>query len=176
MTAQRPVTTPKASGSTLAALLNAPMRPGTVRWIGLRPKRHAAMLSVHHARLDPIEGLIGDHYLSKTTGNRHLTLIGQESLSAIASYLRRDLVPPEFLRRNVVISGLNLLALKTKRFYLGEALLEMTGECHPCSRMEVTFGEGGYNAVRGNGGITARVIAGGMIHVGDQLQVSDDGP
>ncbi len=43
------------------------------------------------------------------------------------------------------------------------AVLEASGECHPCSRIEETFGAGGYNAVRGFGGITARVIEGGAI-------------
>jgi MOSC domain-containing protein YiiM len=78
-------------------------------------------------------------------------------------------VVPEQLRRNVVVSGLNLLALKDRSFRLGTALLEMTGDCHPCSRMEEAFGPGGYNAVRGHGGITARVLEGGEVRVGDRL-------
>ena len=162
------------SDSPLTALLNASMHPGTLLWIGIRPERRTPMLNVREARLDPREGLIGDHYLSRTNGNRHLTLIGQENLAAIAGFLRRDTVSPELLRRNLVISGINLLALKTKCFQLGECLLEMTGECHPCSRMEAIFGTGGYNAVRGHGGITARVLRGGMIHVGDLLRVAPD--
>lgn len=72
------------------------------------------------------------------------------------------------LRRNIVVSGLNLLALKNKTFYLGTATLEYTGLCHPCSRMETTLGVGGYNAMRGHGGITARVIDFGTVAVCDK--------
>ena len=77
---------------------------------------------------------------------------------------------PEQLRRNIVVEGTNLTALKDRHFRLGTALLAWTGECHPCSRMEETFGPGGYNAVRGHGGITARVIESGTIAIGDRLE------
>lgn len=157
------------SASPLAGLMNARMRPGRVEWIGVRPKRRAPMSVVEEAMLDTAQGLVGDRY-SGRSGERHVTLIGRESLDAISAFLGQDVVP-EQLRRNVVVSGLNLLALKNRRFRLGEAMLEMTGECHPCSRMEEIFGEGGYNAVRGHGGITARVIANGIVRTGDVLRV-----
>jgi MOSC domain-containing protein YiiM len=156
-------------GSPLARLLDAPQRPGRVEWIGARPLRHAPLVERTEAALDPVEGLLGDHYRSRATGARHLTLIGAEDLLAIAAFLGREAVTPGELRRNVVTRGINLLALKDRRFRLGGAVLETTGACHPCSRMELILGEGGYNAVRGHGGITARVVAGGTVQVGDEI-------
>lgn len=156
--------------SPLAALLNAEMRPGKVEWIGVRPQRRAPIVVVPAAMLDTRKGVVGDRYDGRS-GARHVTLIGAEDLAAIASYLGREAVEPEDLRRNIVVAGLNLLALKDKRFRLGQAILEMTGECHPCSRMEETFGAGGYNAVRSHGGITARVLEGGEVRLGDALTV-----
>lgn len=98
-----------------------------------------------------------------------MTLIQAEHLAAIAAHLGREAVRPEDLRRNIVVAGINLAALKGRRFRLGEAVLEWAGECHPCSRMEEILGAGGYNAVRGHGGITARVIGGGAVSIDNQI-------
>ena len=161
---------PLDPASPLARLLDAPMRPGSVVWIGLRPARRAPMLAVESVLLDAEDGLIGDHYSSRTGGARHVTLIQAEHLAAIASHLGCDALAPALLRRNIVVAGINLAALKGRRFRLGSALLEATGECHPCSRMEEILGPGGYNAVRGHGGITARVLEGGTTRNGHALE------
>lgn len=145
------------------------MAPGRLTWIGLRPERRAPVLPVAEAMLEPGRGLVGDRWRGAATGGRQVTLIAAEHLAAIAAFLGRDSVPPEALRRNLVIQGMNLLALKGRRFRLGWALLECSGECHPCSRMEEVLGPGGYNAVRGHGGMTARVIEGGFVRLGDEL-------
>ena len=155
--------------SLMARLLDGPMAPGRLDWIGLRPARRAPMLAAESARLVPGLGLEGDRWAGAATGARQVTLVAAEHLAAIAAFLQRDAVRPEQLRRNLVTAGLNLLALKGRRFRIGAAVLEHSGECHPCSRMEEILGPGGYNAVRGHGGITARVLEGGAIRRGDAV-------
>ena len=143
---------------------------GKLQWIGIRPERKAPMIELNSVEAIAGRGLVGDRYSSKH-GKRQVTLIQGEHLTAIASLLGRDNVAPALLRRNLVVTGINLIALKDKQFRVGGALLEYTGLCHPCSAMETTFGAGGYNAVRGHGGITAKIIETGVIAVGDLVQL-----
>ncbi|UTA47856.1 MOSC domain-containing protein [Simiduia sp. 21SJ11W-1] len=152
----------------LAQLMARHCQPGRVTWLGVRPERRAPMQSVEALEAVAGRGLTGDRYRAKG-GKRQVTLIQSEHLPVIAALLGLDALAPAALRRNLCIAGINLLALKDRRFQLGGALLEGTGLAHPCSRMEEVFGPGGYNAVRGHGGITARVIASGIIRLGDPL-------
>lgn len=150
---------------TLAAMRATHAAAGRVEWIGLRPARRAPMVAVTEAVLTD-DGLAGDH---ARPGMRALTLLQSEHLPAIAALVGRP-ASPEVLRRNVVVSGINLLALKGIPLLVGAARIEITGPRHPCSRMEETLGPGGYNAVRGHGGWCAMILAPGRISVGDALR------
>lgn len=100
---------------------------------------------------------------------RQVTLIQQEHLPLIAAFARSGAIDPVGLRRNLVVSGINLLSLKNAQLRVGEALLQIVGPCQPCSRMEEVIGPGGYAAMRGHGGMTARVLEAGAIGVGDAI-------
>ncbi len=153
----------------LQELLSTLPRPGRVEWLGVRPARREPVVVVDSVEAREGRGLTGDRFRGGASSKRQVTLIQAEHLAVIAQLLGRERVDPSLLRRNIVVSGINLLALNGAQFTIGGALLEGTGGCHPCSRMEETFGAGGYNAVRGHGGITARVISGGVIRVGDAV-------
>ncbi|MEX1198623.1 MAG: MOSC domain-containing protein [Pseudohongiellaceae bacterium] len=156
--------------SPLQTLLDTLPQTGRVEWIGLRPERDAPMVEVEHAHATPDTGLEGDRYRGRPGSKRQVTLLQHEHLMPITAMAHTSPVTPSMLRRNVVISGLNLLALKGKTFRMGDALLEYTGSCDPCSKMEALLGPGGFNAMRGHGGITARVLEEGDIAIGDTVK------
>ena len=145
-------------------------QPGTVCWIGIRPDRLVPLLELTEVFAVEDQGLKGDRY-QKKGGTRQVTLIQHEHLLTIASIMGRQKIDPQLTRRNIVVKGINLLALKGKQFLIGQAVFEYSGDCHPCSRMEENLGVGGYNAMRGMGGITAKVVKGGRICLNDSLEL-----
>ncbi|MBC7891724.1 MAG: MOSC domain-containing protein [Sphingobacteriaceae bacterium] len=165
------MTEPDFTDSPMRELMRHDAQAGRVEWIGLRPGRRQPVESVPETYARPGTGLDGDRYWGTPDSKRQVTLIQAEHLAAVASFLGKETLDPALLRRNLVVRGINLHSLKSRPFRVGEAVLELTGDCHPCSRMEETLGEGGYNALRGHGGITARVLQEGAIQVGDAVAV-----
>jgi MOSC domain-containing protein YiiM len=160
----------------LAELTATVPQVGRVERILLRPARRETPVDVVATTASTGRGLDGDRRATsapvRRPSRRQVTLVQAEHLAVVAALLGREApLDAALLRRNVVVSGLPLLALKGLRFRLGAALLEGTGPCHPCSRMEEALGPGGYQAMRGHGGITAIVLEDGDVAVGAPVAV-----
>ena len=146
-------------------------KAGTVTWIGLRPARREPLTTVDHVEAIEGRGLEGDHAINrKVNSKRQVTLIQKEHLAAVGMMTGLGEIDPGKLRRNIVVEGINLQGLKEAQIRIGGALLEISGACHPCSRMEENLGEGGYSAMRGHGGWCCRVLESGEIKLGDSVQ------
>jgi MOSC domain-containing protein YiiM len=154
----------------LRELLASVPQVGRVEWIAVRPGLRDPPSVVGEVDAHAGKGLAGDHFAGSARSARQVTLVQGEHLEVIARLLGRERIDPALLRRNLVVRGINLAALGHARFRVGAALLAGSGACHPCSRMEEALGPGGYHALRGHGGITARVLESGRIRVGDEVR------
>lgn len=136
---------------------------GRIEGILVRPKRNQTPLIVQHWDVLSAQ----DH--GKPSSKRAITLIQKEHI-AVISALAGHTVAWENTRRNLLVSNINLFSLIGHRFRVGEVLLEGTCIVDPCKNMEQAMGEGTYAAMMGHGGIGARIIEGGQIHLGDAVQ------
>ena len=177
MTDSVPTSPPSPAAADLRALTATFVHSGVVQAIYLRPARRVAATGVAACTAIAGRGLEGDRALANLGGGkRQVTLIQAEHLPGVAAFLRREAIDPAILRRNLVVAGINLLSARALfkdqpvRLRIGPVVaLELTGPCEPCSRMEWALGPGAYNALRGHGGMTARVLAGGPVAVGDPV-------
>lgn len=156
---------------------------GTVEAIYLRPARGMPAISVDSADAVADRGLLGDRTADRAStttgaGKRQVTLIQAEHLPLIARWSQAPACDPASLRRNLVISGINLLSARSPfadqvfHIAIGATVrVLVTGDCAPCSKMEDLLGRGGYNALRGHGGVTARVVQGGRVATGDRVVI-----
>ncbi len=142
---------------------------GCVEFIGIAQASRGSIQKQASVRI-VIGGIEGDHHC-RPAGNskRQVTLIQAEHLPVVAALLGVSSLDPTLLRRNIVLSGINLAALKYQTFQIGTAVLRGTGNCPPCSRMEENLGTGGYAAMLNHGGITAVVESEGIVTVGDTV-------
>lgn len=154
----------------LAELISTHHGAGKIDWIGLRSARLANMVMVSTATIEE-SGLLNDH---GRKGKRAVTLIQAEHLPVIAALCGQQNVSPDLLRRNIVVSGINLTALRNHPIQIGGARIKITAPCAPCSRMEAALGEGGYNAMRGHGGWCAEVLEPGNIEVGSLVTLASE--
>jgi MOSC domain-containing protein YiiM len=158
------------SQARLLDKLCADITPGKLEWIGLRSERRGEVVVVDQAEAVVDLGLVGDHRMKKTPGSgRQVTIISQEYIQQICQHIGHESIDPRLLRRNLVISGMNMNLLRYQRLQIGEVIIEANALCHPCSRMDENLGKGGAAAMFGYGGLCAKIIQGGRIQVGDAV-------
>ena len=171
------MTVSNASNSSMRALTTQFAQAGKLEDIYLRPARGVACNVPSIAVALAGRGLQNDRISLVASrnplgGNRQVTLIQAEHITVLEKLLNKP-IDAAVLRRNLVVSGINLLAAKSlfkddpMRLIIGNIELEITGPCEPCSKMESVLGKGAYNAMRGHGGVTARIVIGGELKIGD---------
>ncbi|MDT4330402.1 MOSC domain-containing protein [Methylomonas sp. MED-D] len=152
---------------------------GRIEAIILRPLRREPALSVGEAIAEPGRGLLGDHRATRRQASkRELTLFQAEHLPLVANWCGLATLNPIRLRRNLLVSGINLIGMRSLfpgvwlEWAIGEEVrMQVTGPCDPCSKIAAELGMGSYNALRGHGGVTARILTGGKIRVGDSVNL-----
>jgi MOSC domain-containing protein YiiM len=149
---------------------------GVVEEIYITGEGSAAMERVEEVRTIEGRGIEGDRYCE---GNGFWTpygdvceetLIASEDLDRIESELGIRVKSGEH-RRNIVTRGIDLNDLRRKRFRIGETVLEYDRPRPPCRHVQNLTEPGMTRALKGRGGICAKVVEGGRIWAQDAIEV-----
>lgn len=123
-----------AQGRLIARFLDD-IKPGRLEWIGLRPERMAPMAVVEQTLAVADRGLQGDRRMIGSKGSaRQISIISEEFIQSIATNLARSDISPVLLRRNLVVSGINLNALRHQ--YCELPANELAGFQNQAARIE----------------------------------------
>jgi len=101
-----------------------------------------------------------------------VTFFSLEVAEAIENVFDR-FIEIQLYRRNITISGINLCELIGKQFQIGEVVFEGMAHCNPCTWMDAVIEKGTYREMKGRGGLRAKVLRGGRMHLGKTVLQSD---
>jgi len=124
----------------------------------------APMLEVAEVECLPGRGLAGDRYLDhKPDYKGQITFFSQEAFEDLReefAVFDRDV---DAFRRNVIVSGLDLRELVGREFTIQGITFAGTEEAKPCYWMERAFCTGAEAALKGRGGLRARILTQGIL-------------
>ncbi len=149
---------------------------GVVEEIYVAREGSAAMERVDEVRTIEGCGIEGDRYCEGTGYYTpygdvcEVTLISAEDLDYIQDELGIRVKNGEH-RRNIITRGIDLDSLRRRRFRVGGAVLQYDRPRPPCRHVQDLSEPGMTRALRGRGGICARVVEAGRIRTRDTIEV-----
>ncbi|MEE3345960.1 MAG: MOSC domain-containing protein [Chloroflexota bacterium] len=142
--------------------------PGSIISMRLCLGRRDPMKDVEEANFITGHGMKGDRHLRSDgrRSNRQVLIMDSETLNDF------DLLPGQ-VRENVTVQGLDFASISAgDRVSLGaDVILEITGDCEPCSRMD-ELRAGLKDEIDGKRGLLAYVEKGGLVSVGAEVGVN----
>jgi MOSC domain-containing protein YiiM len=130
--------------------------------------RRLPMRAVESVEIEAAKGIVGDRYHGAR--HRQVSVQSQDSLDEAAELFGAPILA-ELTRRNVTISGVPVPRDPGSLIRIGDVLLEVVRVAAPCKLLDDTIGPGAQGALRRRGGSVCRALEGGVVAVGDSVEV-----
>ncbi|CAA9274154.1 MAG: hypothetical protein AVDCRST_MAG52-3381 [uncultured Blastococcus sp.] len=116
-------------------------------------------------------GIVGDRYAGKPAHrDAAVTVLAAEAVDALAAELGSVPLDPLLMRRNVVLRGAEIEALRGQVFSLdcgeGEVVLRGGRPANPCAWLDTVLAPGAHRGMRGRAGIRCAPLSGGVLRLG----------
>ena len=129
-----------------------------------QPPGEEPMLEVPQVECLAGRGLRGDRFFDfKDNYKGQVTFFANETYERLCEALNESGKSPAVFRRNVITQGVDLNSLIGKEFEVQGVRFEGTQEAAPCHWMNEAFGPGAEKALRGFGGLRARILSDGVL-------------
>lgn len=132
-----------------------------------QPAGQNPIREILQARCVASRGIEGDRYFARSDGHKgQITFFGDEVYESLCTQFGIRDKPPSVFRRNVITRGVDLNKLVGQEFEIQGVRFFGTEECRPCYWMDQAFGTGAETALRGRGGLRARILTDGTLRIG----------
>ena len=116
-------------------------------------------------------GIVGDRYAGRPAHrDASVTVLAAESVEALAAELGSGPLDPLLARRNVVLRGAEVEALRGQEFSLdcGEGVVVLQGgrPANPCAWLDTVLAPGAHRGMRGRAGIRCAPLTDGVLRLG----------
>jgi len=141
---------------------------GTLKAIAHRPTDGKPMIEATQVNVLPGRGIDTEN---RKPGKREVTLVSTKSWADACKELNAQ-VPWYARRANLLLEGIDLPAAVGKTLRIGDVEILVHGETRPCGVMDQQH-PGLRKALtpETRGGVHGQVLAGGVLRVGDEVQV-----
>ncbi len=112
-------------------------------------------------------GIRGDRFYDYRDDYKgQITFFSEEVFDRLSSAFPEVKKSPGVLRRNVIVSGVDLNALIGETFALQGVRFLGTAHCKPCFWLDTAFAPGAEAWLKGNGGLRAQILTNGRLNTG----------
>lgn len=132
-----------------------------------KPAGQTPMVEVDSVECVTHQGLKGDRFFGfKENYKGQVTFFAHEVYEQLCAQFQVMGVEPSVFRRNIITKGVDLKALIGKEFEIQGVRFLGTQESAPCYWMNQAFAEGAEEAMKGNGGLRAKILSDGVLRRG----------
>ena len=126
------------------------------------------LVAVHRIECIAGHGIRGDRFFDYRENYKgQITFFSMEIFKKLEAAFGLTSKSPGVLRRNVIVSNVDLNALIGVEFEIQGVKFRGTGHCKPCYWLDVAFAPGAENFLAENGGLRAEILSDGAIEIGD---------
>ena len=128
------------------------------------PAGESPMIELESIECVAGKGILGDRFFGfKEDYKGQVTFFSHEVYERLCAQFQITDLPPSIFRRNIITRDVDLNTLIGQEFEIQGVRFLGTQESTPCYWMNQAFAEGAEDAMKGHGGLRAKILRGGML-------------
>ena len=145
---------------------------GKIEAINISSTSEAKTVYINQAFLEKNKGIVNDRYYNNFKHSmEQVTLIDKEEIDLFNYNIKKNIDYKDF-RRNIIVSGLNLIKCINKTILINDVKLKIHEICQPCKYLQDKLRTPELVKLLVNkSGVRAEIITSGFVKVNDRVKI-----